>query len=84
MINVNDKNCFCGLSRPTYNLLGESAKFCAKCRTDEMINVKVIPCKCGKSGKPCFNYVDLKPEYCSQCKEHDMINIYVTKQLKEK
>ena len=49
-----------------------------------MINVKVTPCKCGKSGKPCFNYVDLKPEYCSQCKEPDMINIYVVKQLKEK
>jgi hypothetical protein len=44
-----------------------------------MINVKDIPCKCGKSTKPKFNYIGLRPEYCSKCRLDDMIPLYEKK-----
>jgi hypothetical protein len=67
MINVNDKNCKCGKSRPTFNHKGLKADYCAGCKESGMINVLHTKCKCG-SVQPNFNFKGLKPEYCSNCK----------------
>jgi hypothetical protein len=75
MINVNDKNCKCGISKPTFNIKGLKAEYCAKCKTEDMINVRDIPCKCGKSSRPNFNYEGLRPEYCSKCRIEGMVNV---------
>jgi hypothetical protein len=79
MVNVNDKYCSCSKSKPTFNLPGLKAEYCAQCKTIDMVNVKNIPCKCGKSTHPTFNYEGLTPEYCSKCKIDGMVDILHTK-----
>ena len=67
------RKCSCG-NNPIYNIPGKTPPICcAKCKTDEMINVKDKKCSCGKI--PNFNVLGEKPICCSKCKTPDMINV---------
>jgi hypothetical protein len=45
MINVKSKKCACGKAIPNYNYEGETtAKYCASCKEDTMVNVKSKKC----------------------------------------
>jgi len=57
-----------------YNIPGLPPRFCAKCKTDNMVNVKNKRCQCGNHN-PIYNLKGLKPEYCSECKLTDMVNV---------
>jgi hypothetical protein len=76
MINVNDEPCFCGLSsRPNFNYEGLVAKYCSKCKLENMINVTHKLCVCGKS-QASINYPGLSPAYCKFCREEGMILVH--------
>ncbi len=48
MVNVKDKLCPCG-NRPYFgDPLEKIAKFCKKCKSENMVNVKDPMCPCGK------------------------------------
>lgn len=68
------KKCPCG-NRPSYNLPGQKpARFCSKCKTDEMIDVVTRRCLCGTI--PTFNMPgETKGMCCFKCKTNDMINV---------
>ena len=68
------KKCVCG-THPKFNMPGEKKPICcAKCKTGEMINVKVKKCPCGKS--PVFNVPgETKGVCCSDCRTCEMINV---------
>jgi len=74
MVNILGKKCPCG-KQPVFGLKGEKATACAKCRSNEMINVKAKMCLCGKS-QPVFGLRDdKKPTCCVLCKNEKMLDI---------
>ena len=67
--------CVCGLSAPRFALKGEKASCCAKCKTDDMINIADRRCNC-KKHLPTYGLpTDIRAEYCSECKKNGMINL---------
>lgn len=65
--------CSCG-KYASFNVIGEKPIYCAKCKTDEMIDVKNKKCPCGK--KPNFNLPGTNIGICCvKCKNDDMINV---------
>jgi len=58
----------------SYNVEGLTARFCAKCKTEDMVDVVHKRCHCRKS-QPTFNYKGLKAKYCVECKTDDMIDV---------
>ena len=69
--------CICG-KQPFFNFKGMTPKYCAICRTDEMVDVKNKKCFCGKS-QPRYNFENLKPNFCNDCREKNMINLLFKK-----
>ena len=67
--------CKCGLSTPRFALKGEKASCCAKCKTDDMVNIADRRCKCDKHLPTYGLPTDTRPEYCSKCKSDGMINL---------
>jgi len=67
--------CRCGLSTPRYALKGEKASCCAKCKTDNMVNIADRRCKCEKHLPTYGMPSDKRPDYCSECKKDGMINL---------
>ena len=67
------KKCSCG-KQSCFNFIGEKPKYCAKCKTPEMIDVVNKRCPCGK--QPRFNCPGEKPKYCAKCKTDEMINMF--------
>jgi len=75
MVDVSHKQCYCKKAQPSFNFEGLSAAYCARCKLDGMIDVKLrYDCHCGL-GRAHYNYLGKKGEYCPECKEPDMINI---------
>lgn len=65
--------CPCG-KRPSFNVLGQKRPICcAKCKTDEMIDVVSKKCPCGKNST--YNLPGEKPIYCVKCKTSEMVNV---------
>ena len=65
--------CSCG-TYAAFNVPGEKPKYCSKCKTPEMIDVKNKKCPCGK--QPIFNVPGEKTgRCCSSCKTGDMIDV---------
>jgi len=58
----------------TYNIEGQPPRFCSKCKTEDMVDVRNKRCHCGKS-QPIYNFKGQKAEYCVVCKTDDMINV---------
>jgi hypothetical protein len=73
-MKLSSSFCYCGKNSPNYNLCGMPAKFCSKCKTDDMIDVKHKKCECGKS-QPTYNYIGLVARFCFLCKTSDMIDV---------
>lgn len=67
--------CNCGSSTPRFALKGEKASCCAKCKTDDMVNIADRRCKCHKHLPTYGLPTDTRPEYCSECKKDGMINL---------
>lgn len=67
--------CKCGSSTPRFALKGEKASCCAKCKTDDMVNIADRRCKCDKHLPTYGLPTDTRPEYCSECKKEGMINL---------
>ncbi len=76
------RKCKCGKAHPIYNEPDEKIPiYCAKCKTETMVNIVSKKCKCGRV-QPCFNEPGEKtPICCSQCKTETMVNI-VSKKCK--
>jgi len=72
-VKVKKKNCFCGLGTRVYNILGEKALYCSKCRTPEMKNNNK-KCVCGLVS-PAFNFIGEEAKYCNSCKLEGMLNV---------
>ena len=68
------KNCSCGGGVAIYNILGQKAKYCSKCRTDGMQNVNVKRCICGLK-TIAFNLPGKLAQYCNDCKLDGMVNV---------
>ena len=51
----------------TLNYTGLIAKYCSKCKLENMLDVTHPACFCQKS-QPTFNYEGLQPKYCFKCK----------------
>ena len=68
------KKCTCG-KLPNFNLPGESKGVCcARCKTEEMVDVKNKKCTCGK--QPKFNLPgESKGVCCAGCKTEEMVNV---------
>jgi hypothetical protein len=67
--------CCCGKSTPRFALHNDKASCCAKCKSDNMINISDRRCFC-KKHLPTYGLPEGKrPEYCSECKKADMINL---------
>jgi len=73
-IKNKSPKCQCGLGSPIYNILGQKASYCSKCKTPEMQNVCTKKCFCGIS-YPAFNLPGEIARYCNLCKLNDMINV---------
>lgn len=76
-MKLSSNLCPCG-KQPHFNFKDMTAKFCADCKKDGMIDVKNTKCFCGKS-QPRFNYEGLKPNFCNDCKYEGMINLLFKK-----
>jgi len=61
-------------TRACFNIPGLPARFCAKCKTENMVNVNSRKCQCKKS-QPIYNFKGLKADFCSECKSENMINV---------
>jgi hypothetical protein len=72
-LKIKKKICFCGLGTRVYNILGEKALYCSKCRTPEMKNNNK-KCVCGLVS-PAFNLIGEEAKYCNSCKLEGMINV---------
>jgi hypothetical protein len=59
--------------KATFNMPGLKAKFCAKHKTDEMVDVLNKKCKTCNLKQPRWNYTGLKSEFCGDCKLEGMI-----------
>jgi len=70
-------------TRANFNYKGLPAKFCAKCKTDDMVDVRSKKCHCGLS-QPNFNFKGLKAEYCIECKTENMIDVHNKKCIHNK
>jgi len=67
--------CVCGESTPRFALPDEKASCCAKCKSNDMINIVDRRCFC-KKHLPTYGLPeDKRPEYCSKCKKDGMINV---------
>ena len=73
-IKVKQNKCFCGLGSRVYNILGEKALYCSKCKSPNMINVHNKRCFCGIS-YPAFNLIGEIAKYCNSCKLEGMVNV---------
>jgi len=71
---VKKNNCFCGKGKKLYNIKGQKAKYCSKCRTSDMQNVCIKKCFCGLK-TPAFNLAGEIAKYCNDCKLDGMINV---------
>jgi len=58
----------------SYNVEGLTPRFCAKCKTEDMVDVRSKRCHCGLS-RANFNLKGLTAEYCVECKTDDMIDV---------
>ena len=69
-----NKKCHCGV-RPYFGYpTDKSATCCAKCKKDDMVNIKDKRCPCGT--QPIFGYPnDKSATCCFKCKKDDMIDI---------
>ncbi len=67
------RKCICG-KYAYFNVPGETiGNYCAKCKTNDMINVITKKCPCGK--QPKFNVPGEKTGVCcAKCKTDDMVN----------
>jgi hypothetical protein len=77
MIDVVNKKCRCGLSRPSFNEPGESGGICCSiCKTNMMVNVvDRQKCKCGLA-IPSFNEPGESTALCcASCKTDTMVNV---------
>ena len=72
-IKVKKNKCFCGLGSRVYNILGEKALYCSKCRTPDMKNNNK-KCFCGLV-TPAFNLIGEEAKYCNSCKLEGMVNV---------
>ena len=68
------QKCQCSLGSPIYNIVGQKALYCSKCKTPEMINVCTKRCFCGIS-YPIFNIAGEIAKYCKTCKLTGMVNV---------
>ncbi len=66
--------CVCGKGRPSFNYHEEKAKYCSKCKKEDMINVVSKKCYCGKA-QPTFNYKGKPAKYCKDCKKVGMMDV---------
>jgi len=71
------KCIICKLKRPNFgNPNDKIAKYCAKCKEPDMIDIRHPKCIICKLINPSFGLTDDKiAKYCFNCKEPDMINI---------
>jgi hypothetical protein len=74
MVNVLDPKCFCGKSRPNFNIERQPALYCKECKSYDMIDVKHLLCEC-KKVRPTFNLDGQPPRYCQECKTPNMIDV---------
>lgn len=66
----------CEKTQPSFNLPGERATHCGKCRLPGMINVISTKCIVCKNGHSLFGYFGKsRATHCNKCKEPDMINV---------
>jgi hypothetical protein len=85
MVDVKNKKCFCGKTRPTYNNKGEiKPLYCSVCKSDEMVDVKHQKCVCGKSRPIYNNKGEIKASHCFECKTETMVDIINKKCFCEK
>lgn len=79
MINIKTLRCIkCNKGARTYNLEGQPARYCKKCKTADMINIKAISKLCPRCNKrqKFYNFAGEKDGlYCGNCKDEDMIDI---------
>jgi len=61
-------------TQASFNVEGQPARFCAKCKTENMIDVNSRKCQCGLS-RPTYNFKGQKAEYCIECKTENMIDV---------
>ena len=66
--------CACG-KVASLNYAGENAKYCAKCRSPNMVDVYHLKCIICNVKKPTLNYDGEKARYCATCKSDDMVNV---------
>ena len=65
----------CKEKQASFNIPGEKPRYCSRCKSDDMVDVKSKKCVCGNV-RPSFNFPGEKTaEYCSQCKKPDMVNV---------
>ena len=67
--------CLCG-KQSVFGLVGDKkALYCAKCKKDNMVDIKSKRCVC-KKHIPYFGLIgDKKPTHCSECRTSDMVDI---------
>jgi EsV-1-7 cysteine-rich motif len=82
MINVNSLCDICYYKYPSYNLEALKPKYCFKCKTDNMIDVKNPKCMQCNKPQPKYNKPGLLARYCKDCKTDDMIDISHLKCIK--
>jgi len=76
MIDMKNDRCYCGRGKPSYNVKGEIALYCLKCKQKDMINVVSKMCIDCDERKPSFNVIGKTAQYCGRCvKENKYINM---------
>ena len=66
MIDIRHNRCLCGLSLPCFNYINKPARFCAKCKENDMIVIgkKCINDNCNTTSTKKFK------GYCAFCFQH--------------
>jgi hypothetical protein len=68
--------CKCGASTPRFKAPADDrASCCAKCKTNDMVNVADRRCHCQKRIPTYGMPDDKRPNYCSECRKDGMINL---------
>ena len=76
MVNVKDKKCKCGKTRPIYNEPGQTKAICCmKCKTNTMVDVINKKCKYGKTQLIYNEPGQTKAICCIECKTNTMVNV---------
>ena len=75
MIDVKSVRCFCKLAQPTFNLPGLRAKFCQRCKSADMVDVKSRMCSKCQERIASFNFTGSRPDRCAACKDPGMVDL---------